>query len=156
MEWLHVAPYFEPEGSLLDIYVLDTTLVEWQVVWDSIRLFEPPPKFAVDGMATEMPSRVEDVLGIRSTASPLLSLSLGGMILNCHFFGEEEIEFDLSPDTFRGQDQLDALTGFMLHLGKLTGKVVILTGESFKERPILRYMPGDDTNQVDSFHTVAR
>jgi hypothetical protein len=71
---------------------------------------------------------------------------IGKTVLNCHFFGVDEIEFDLDPREIGDSDQFERLVGFMRLLGELTGKVVLLTPENFKERPILRYSP--DTRQI--------
>jgi hypothetical protein len=149
MKWPQIAPDFKPDGSLRDINVVATSLSDWQNVLDSVRGFEPSPTYSVNGVPTELPSRVEEAFKSRSVASPRLSLSLGTITLNCHFFQESDIEFDFDPAEVHGQDQLDALASFMRRLGKVTGKVVVLTPENAMEIPILRYSPdGDEVEWV--------
>jgi len=144
VEWHQVATDFEPDGLLRDIYVLQTTKADWQRVWEAILRFEPPSLFSIDGVPAEKPMCVEEVFKVRCRATPLLSLTLESLVLNCHFFDEGEIEFDLDPTDVKGQDQLDVLTGFIHHLGRLTRKAVILTFENTTDQPILRYTPDDD------------
>lgn len=146
MEWRLVAPDFAFDGSWRDIYVLDTTLSDWQVALDRLRQFEPAPIYRVDGEARAIPDRAEDAFETRASAVALLSFSIGKAVLNCHFFAVDEIEFDLDPREIGDSDQFETLVGFMGLLGELTGKVVLLTPENFKESPILRYSP--ETRQI--------
>lgn len=146
MEWRQIAPDFVFDGSWRDIYVLDTTLSDWQVVLDRLRRLEQTPVYRVDGTAKAIPDRVEDAFETRGSAGVLLSFSIGKAVLNCHFFGVGEIEFDLDPRDISDSDQFERLGWFMRLLGELTGKVVLLTPENFKERPILRYSP--DNRQI--------
>ena len=146
MEWRQIAPDFAFDGSWRDIYVLATTLSDWQVVLDMLRQLEPAPIYRVDGVARAIPDRVEDAFESRISAGVLLSFSIGKAVLNCHFFGVDEIEFDLDPRDIGDSDQFKTLIGFMSLLGKLTGKTVLLTPENVRESPILRYSP--DTRQV--------
>src|SRR5271155_5766071 len=103
MDWKQVAPDFLPDGGLRDIYVLEATLLDWQAVLDAVRGFEPPPIFyTIDGMAMELPWRVDAIFENRQNARPLMSFTISGMTMNCHFFGDidtrdgsHQIEFDL-------------------------------------------------------------
>jgi hypothetical protein len=65
--------------------------------------------------------------------------------LNCHFFVEAEIEFDLDPREVRGQEQLTALLVFMAQIAAATNKSCMMTPESMHEVAILRSAPGGDT-----------
>ncbi len=63
------------------------------------------------------------------------------MHINCHFFGDNEIEFDLDPREVTGPAQIDAVSGFMKLLAQTTGKMAILTYENAKEEIILSVTP---------------
>jgi hypothetical protein len=148
MEWEQIAPEFDPDGGLRDIYVLKAQLKDWQVVLDAIRCFQPPPIYTVDGEVADLPNRVEHIFQRRLDASPMMSFQLLDMILNCHFFGSDQvqhgeqlIEFDLDPYEVSDSEHLDALVGFMKLLGSLTSKFVVLTPENGIESPILEYDP---------------
>jgi len=144
MEWQQVSADFVPDGSLRDIYVLRATPSDWQNVVDELRSFDPPPVFLIDGEAAEMPENIEEILAARISCSPMLQIDLGKINLNCHFFGGENIEFDLDPNEVTGQREFDALLNFMRFLGSTTGKIVVLTPENFLIAPILRCSPHSD------------
>ena len=146
MEWRQIAPDFTYDGTLRDIYVLATTLSDWQLVLDMPRRFESPPTYSLDGVITALPDRAEDVFASRASVTPLLSFSVGQIVLNCHFFGKDEIEFDLDPSDVSDADRFETLVGFLRRLGELTDKTVLLTPENHQQSPILRYLP--DTREV--------
>jgi hypothetical protein len=97
VNWDRIAADFEPDGSLRDIYIHSTSLEDWQHVLDALRGWMPPPTFTLDGEPAELPEQVEQIFRHSPHQNPLLSLVAGGATLNCHFFGAEEIEFDLDP-----------------------------------------------------------
>jgi hypothetical protein len=141
VDWQLLAPDFRPDGSLRDIYVLGTGLPDWQQVLDMVRRWAPKPTFAIDGEPTPLPERVEEIFRPGREPSAVLSLGVGGVTLNCHFFAEEEIEFDFDPAEVTGSAQAEALANFMSLLGEATAKIVVLTMENSPAAVILRYSP---------------
>lgn len=133
---------FEPDGSLRDIYVLDTTVDDWRKVIDYIRQFCQPARYTLSEKRREMPD-VLQVFALRDK-SPLLMFQVGKVELACHFFGEEQIEFDFWPDDIETEKDLQPLLDFIRTVGRMTGKEVILTPESSQESPFMRYQPGGD------------
>ena len=77
-----------------------------------------------------------DEYDVRST----LYVPLGHTTLNCHFFTEEEIEFDLDPREMNAS-LLDPLLEFLEMLGSTTGKRIILTVENSPENTIFEFDP---------------
>lgn len=65
---------------------------------------------------------------------------MGSTTLNCHFFTDEEIEFDLDPSDMRPELLPDVLS-FLKILGRATSKPVILTVENAPEAAIMRFEP---------------
>ena len=141
VRWAAIAPEFEWDGSLRDIYVVGTTAHDWQQVLDALRELEPAPSFSIDGAAASLPERADGMFAQRQRSSPLLALDVGGVRLNCHFFDEAEIEFDLDPREVTGAAQFAALEAFMTLLAAKTGKNVILTYENTKSAVILSVAP---------------
>jgi hypothetical protein len=141
MDWQQIALGFEWDGSLRDIYVLETSIVEWQQVWEALHKLEPPPVFSIDSKTRPMPNNVATVFADRSQHGPLLSICLGRILLNCHFFQLNEIEFDFDPRDVIGLGDAELLADYMQMLGEVTRKVVILTAENVKEAVIARYLP---------------
>ena len=61
--------------------------------------------------------------------------------LKCHFFDDEEIEFDLDPREVKGPTELRDLSDFMRLLADRTGKTATLTHENTKSAIILAVAP---------------
>jgi hypothetical protein len=71
-----------------------------------------------------------------------LSLDVGGVRVNSHFFATDEIEFDLDPAEVGAPARLDGLFAFMKGLANAVGKDVLFTPENMREIPIFRCRPG--------------
>jgi hypothetical protein len=66
MDWKQIAGDFEADGSLRDIYVLGTTLVDWQNVIAGLYKFDPPPIFKINDVPTEIPLDIQEIFNMRS------------------------------------------------------------------------------------------
>lgn len=141
--WGPPAADFEWDGSLRDIYVLNTDPADWQNVMQAIRELYGPVEFIVDGEPAEMPHGVDGVFAMRKRATVTLRFWVGPNLLFCHFFDGDKIEFDLDPRTVDGMASFDELRNFIRMLGDLTAKTVVLTCENAVDSVILRYSPED-------------
>ena len=65
---------------------------------------------------------------------------MGMATLNCHFFTEDEVEFDLDPREMK-PELLGTLVDFFRLLGEATTKPVLLTMENMPEAVIMRFEP---------------
>jgi hypothetical protein len=65
---------------------------------------------------------------------------MGDATVNCHFFSEDEIEFDLDPRDMNAE-LLPLLLDFLTVLGKATNKLVVLTMENMPDAEIMRFEP---------------
>lgn len=92
-----------------------------------------------------MPERVADIFALweRGTA-PLLSFDVAGILVTCHFFAPEEIEFSIDPGDVTGQDSLDAIAALLHELASAIKKPALLTPENLPKSPILRADPESD------------
>ncbi len=147
MDWDQAGSDFLPDGALRDIYVLNVTIDDWQAVVDIVRDLDPPPVYMVDIKPVPLPERVEDIFAVRPNASPMLSFMRANAQLNCHFFSQDEIEFDLDPAEVAEAEDLFAVAEFMETIGWRTGKTVILTQENTRKNPILRFTT--DSGEVE-------
>ena len=86
MDWLRIAPNFTPDGSLRDIYILDTTLHDWARVWEVLTGDPNRLAFEVDGEAIERRATVDEAFDLSRAHSVCASYTLGKQRLNCHFF----------------------------------------------------------------------
>jgi len=88
-----VPEVFFRDGSLRDIYVLDCSLSDWEV---AAKFLESDYELGFDGTWTggQFPPSIAGLfLTSASNVSTLLKISVGEVILCCHFFTVEEIEF---------------------------------------------------------------
>ena len=141
MEWNKISADFEPDGSYRDIYIHETTLADWQLVIDAIRKEIPSFSVHTDGEPVEMPQDISNLfnLGPDDFRSSLY-VGFGNGTLNCHFFTEDQIEFDLDPRDMNAE-LLPSLIDFMTILGTTVGKPVSLTHEDMPEAEIMRFAP---------------
>jgi len=144
-KWEEVAREFAPEGSLRDIYVLGTTAEDWARVLDAVRHHYAPLTFTAGGEPTELPNRAADIFPLweRETA-PLLRFEVEGILVTCHFFTPEEIEFSIDPEDVTGRERLEATADFLRIIARAVGKPALLTPESLPQSPILRAEPTSD------------
>jgi hypothetical protein len=141
MDWQRIAGDFEPDGSLRDIYVFDTALSDWQRVLDALRTWEPSPNLTTGGRPAALPDDVADIFAQSRQQRTCLAVIVSGVLINCYFFHQHEIEFDLDPREVAGPEQLAGLRLFMSLLGQAARKPVVMTIENMREAVILRHVP---------------
>lgn len=143
MAWKDVASEFVWDGAWRDIYVIGTTIADWQRVLDLLNDKTPDAlAFYVNGEELPSAPSAEVIFERRQETSTLLQVTAGNVHLNCHFFCEEEIEFDLDPRELRGEGDLQAVLTFMTAIANAAGKRAILTHENSQEAVILNVQPG--------------
>lgn len=54
--------------------------------------------------------------------SILMSINTNGAFINCHFFSEDEIEFDIDPKEVKSKSEANAVFEFMKNLSKILDK----------------------------------
>ena len=141
MNWEDYKAEFEFDGSWRDIYILETSDSEWQILIDFIRTNAYEYSCFVGGEEAALPIRVNGVFEPDYEFRPLLLIKAGSVILNCHFFTEEEIEFDLDPREITSEFQAEQVFTFMRQLGDLLKKEVILTPENYQSYVIFKFSP---------------
>ena len=130
---------FERDGSLRDLYVLDTTIGDWQRLIDFLRESEYRIVYSVNGQVAKLPRLVEEVFEIHDEVVVLLSVDIDGIKFNCHFFCEEEIEFDFDVREVSDKARLAQLFDFMVNVGRAVGSNVLLTPENAPEAPLYAF-----------------
>ena len=136
-----LADFLAPDGSLRDIYVLGTGLEDWDRVLTSLTSRYTTVEYWGDGRTRSSLPKAETIFAFRQQTSPLLRVTLNGVILQCHFFTPDEIEFDFVPKEIDTPERLQALLEFVETLGQSTGKTVVVTLENHPEWAFLRYDP---------------
>lgn len=141
LEWADLESDFLHDGTGRDVLILDADLAAWQKALDALRTAGYGTTFELDGQLAPFPAKAAEVVG--SPENPLLNVQVGRVTLNCHFFDESEIEFDLDPRDLQGPKDLDALVGFLRVLASATALDVMLTPENDPDHAIL-YVDSDD------------
>jgi hypothetical protein len=149
--WETVRDEFAFDGSWRDIYVFGTTIADWQRMLGAIRSAGYRLTYFRTDQPTEMPSKVEDAFPLPDECDRRLSVCIGDVLANCYFFTVEEIEFDIDPREVKGQQELNALFGFMRCLAHGTEREVVLTAENMREIVIFRVSPGKSPIEYHAF-----
>lgn len=139
LSWDEISPHFVANGSLVDVYVFDATISDWQQTIDLVREQDWWSQFEDGGVVRPLPTSVQAIFARHREHAELLRLRLGHLEANCHFFDTTEIEFDLDPREFRDQSDLDMLCSFMRALGRRLGKSVVLTPENTRDVVLVGY-----------------
>ena len=145
MEWSQVSGEFYCDGSWRDIYVLGTEIQHWQRAIDQLRASSFQVRYFRAGVECVLPARAADAFPEPGWTDRLVSIDLGGLIANAHFFSEKEIEFDLNPSEVRSQRELDIIVQFMHLLADATGCETILTPENLRHIAIFRVRPNESS-----------
>ena len=151
LRWDTCRREFEPDGGLRNIYVHGTTIEHWQTLFDALRATYAL-EYSVDGTARPLSAVVDEAFTTRDTASPSLLFRVGGIVVACHFFTTDEIEFDISPREVTSQAALDGLLGFLRLVGDTLGRAVIMSYESDEQHPFITYEP---SRREFQYHEVA-
>ncbi len=151
LTWETARKEFEFDGSWKDIYVFQTTMSDWQHMLNTVRQSQYQVEYFRGGQPTQFPIDAIDAFPLDGESDRLLSVKFAGVLANCHFFGDGEIEFDIDPREVKGQTELDALFGFMRMLADAVGKEVVLTPENFREAIIFRIRPGSQEVEWQKF-----
>lgn len=144
--WVDAAPLFDADdGSLLDAYVFDVGLDDWQRVVDTVRGQAWSLHYTVDGCASPLPEQVRAIFAAKPGSSTTLHIRpVADVLVNTHFFSDDEIEFDFSPRELQGQERLDVLCSFLRTIGRALGKPIVVTPENVRACHLLTYSPSGD------------
>lgn len=137
LDWPVQRADFEPDGSLLDIYVLGATMADWKVVLRLILDENFQARLHHCGAVVPTPADLDSLL---DKSGYYMSFDVGGVVLDCHFFCPEEIEFSFSPEDVT-EATLRGLLRFMGTMGVATGRPVVMTPENIRESPLFSYDP---------------
>jgi hypothetical protein len=142
MSWQKYEPEFQRDGSLRDVYIMDTDMKDWQSFIDLVQELNIMTEFSRGPAVEEIPSCIKGAFSGQYDETCSLSIFLDNILLRTHFFVESEIELDLDPRDFRSQEDLDKLVAFMGKIAQRVGKPVLLTPENCPESPIFVVQPG--------------
>jgi hypothetical protein len=151
LAWNAVRDEFAFDGSWRDIYVLGTDMASWQRMLDGLRAAGYDLAYFRADQPSDLPAAAAQAFPSPAEPDRRLSIRFAGVLANCHFFTPEEIEFDIDPREVQGQEQLDALFGFMRCLAEAVGKEAILTAENWPDIVIFRVRPEQSAVEYQPF-----
>lgn len=141
LNWEQCKKDFEFDGTWRDIYILNTNFDDWNKFLKSLSNSNYETKFWIDNETAKEITTIQAALEIRNHASPYMLIDASGVQIACHFFTDEEIEFDIDPRQVNNQQDLDEVINFMIFLGNLLLKKAILTPENTLSSIIIDYNP---------------
>jgi len=152
---------FEPDGSLLDMYVQETKLHDWLTLIDFLN-----ENYKVK-FAPTLDNEPQDRINKDYVTSLLLdttgelecrtvSVFCDNLIFNCHFFLQDEIEFDADPRELKGQKDFETLIAFMTAISKTLNKEIILTAEGFPEIPLITLDNSEERLKISTLDEIAK
>ena len=131
MKWDKCKDAFQTDGSLRDIYVLNTAIMDWVRLFDVCSMYDAT--LYCDGDPIPMILDPATVFQRSSEHSYYLKVLVEGVALHCHFFTVEEIEIDVDPKEIKSQPDLDVVLDVMGSIGRGLAKPVILTEEAAQD-----------------------
>lgn len=140
LDWRRQQADFESDGILRDIYIQATTAADWKLVAAHILDGDYRARLECGGAVVAMPREMETAFAENARYS--MTFTVGGIGLVCHFFSPTEIELSFEPHQV-SEAGLRALLSFVIELGDVTGKPVLVSPENCPQAPIFRYDPSD-------------
>jgi hypothetical protein len=132
---------WQHDGSLRDIYIFNANLRDWQKALDFLRSTYSI-RYRFDAIEMPLPADARYVFHDLNNHTRLLVIEAGGVIVHCHFFLEDEIEFDIDPREVNTESKEEAVVRFMRGVGTAVGKSIVLTFEGAPDWVCLRIGPG--------------
>ena len=145
--WEDIKWIFEPDGALRDIYVQEVSIDEWKIV---IKLLNENYKVKYGDTNQISEQYTIDYL-IDQTGkieSKSAAIYLNDIRLNCHFFLEDQIEFDIDPKEVNTIKDFELIEIFMLEISKSTDKQITLTGENNPKFPLIKIDSNREINTI--------
>ncbi|MCB9305262.1 MAG: hypothetical protein H6565_01565 [Lewinellaceae bacterium] len=145
--WQDIKWIFEPDGALRDIYVQEVSLNDWKKIID---LINKGYKVNYSGTNQINKSYVVEYLTDETgeIESKSASIFLGEIRLNCHFFLEDQIEFDVDPKEVNSLEDFELIENFMVDVSKSIDNQITLTDENNPKFPLVKIDSNRGINKI--------
>lgn len=141
-----ISKYFYQDGSLRDIYILQSHLFEWDMLFD---FFESNPKIEFlifkDGEEVIERLSVNKINNLNNDYSMSIQIKYHDILIIGYFREADYIEFDITPKEIVSLEEVFIVIEFMKEISKITKKVVILTPEMDMQEEYIRVLPTGET-----------
>lgn len=137
---------FYIDGSLRDIYILDTLIVDWDNLINFIESGNWLIEFIRNNdIYSKIPYTAQQIFQFRASGDYIhLSISIRGVKVNCYFFEENQIELDIDPKEVQSLESGQQIIDFVCKLSKVLHKESSLTPENCPEDPLVIFKSRDD------------
>lgn len=142
INWEEVKWIFELDGALRDICIKNVNIEDWKLLIDFLnvnyKIKYGPTQKNYDYNVID-PEYVLKLLSIDKSemVHKTASIILDKIIINTHFFDDEQIEFDIAPKEINSAEDYQKIINFMQDLSHLLQKEIILTGEMQIDFPLI-------------------
>jgi len=145
--WNDIKWIFESDGSLRDIYVQDISLKEWGILIEHINNNFSLTYSDKDKIDKEYVLKyLQDTSG--EMESKQLTIRLGKIKINCYFFHDKQIEFDIDPNEINTLNDFERIEDFMTSISEVLQEQVTLTGENAPEFPLFKVDTKNYINKI--------
>jgi hypothetical protein len=140
--WENIKWIFEKDGTLRDIYVQNIEISDWEKL---IELLNSEYKISYGNNEENFSNQIDldyvkkmfaDETG--ELEIKFARIDLNGILIVCHFFLEDQIEFDISPSEIKSINELNLILEFMKSVSKKLNKEITLCGENQPEFPLIK------------------
>ena len=145
LDWETYRHAFEPDGSLLDVVVLDTTVADWNRLLQVVQQHADAVSLTIREVEVPIPVDVAQIFEVSLHSLTILRATLSEIVLCGYFFTPDEIELDLDPRAVATTASAEQLFALLADIAVALGKEVLLTAESIHHTPWFRVSPVDGT-----------
>ena len=134
VSWEQLQQYaYEVDGSWRDIYVLDATRADWKIWVDFVNANYRVEFYNGEAIQHDQIdfAAMEYLWDSHGQANMLTAhFFVGEIVINCHFFRDDEVEKDIDPREITSYAVHQQLMDFLTRLSRALGKEVVLTPEN--------------------------
>jgi hypothetical protein len=137
--WDDVKDLFDPDrmGSLPDLWVPDTSVHDWQSLFELVVERGWGHRYTDDGAVVPLPP-ARTALSRSGWSEPRV-WPRDGVLATFRLYAPDEIDFDVDLRELQGQERLDILCHFITAIGRCLGKPVLMEPENSRGHPVLGF-----------------
>ena len=140
MKWQDSQQYFLADGSLRDLIIRDIDESNWNRFLVEVHELNIELSFFHGGKVISLPATYSAIIKLQESDPTTLSMNIGaGVIVNCHFFIEEELEFDIDPKQIKCDATYNSLLEFIRRLKVIFERDVLLTEEGDSDAILIQF-----------------
>ncbi|WP_339810238.1 hypothetical protein [uncultured Imperialibacter sp.] len=142
-----ITEFLQPDGGCRDIYIMGTDELDWRLLLNGLIASDYKYDFFASGEAAELLIDTAQLFG--QEVMYFLKVRIDNIHINCHFFTETQIEFDIDPHDFVAFEQHEDLINFMRFLSNTVGKPCRLTPENMEDVALVLVNPNEQDIWAD-------